>query len=579
MANKTISQLVSGSTPLSGSELIEIEQNGQSRKVPVRSIDHDVLKNAPDLDIDGISEDSRSPSGLVDVTESTISFVKGTRTFSISPASSSFSFYIKGRKFTKTTTQSVQISDDEGTHFIFFNADGDLVSSTTFAAVVVTDLAIVTMIYWDKDNQEDIYYSDERHGLVMDGVTHAYLHFCFGTAYQSGLDLANVNSDASGSLDTSAQFSVSAGIIWDEDFMVNTLPLDVGDNWPVYYKIGPNGYWRMNNSTTFPVITSGSGRLAYNNFNGTSWKLTEITDRNFVLCHVFATNDVSRFVIAVVGQNEYGTLVEASQAALDEIVDLTTAGMPFVEFTPVASFIFQTQNSFSNTPKAIVRANSNGDDYVDFRGLKGGPAARNAITNHGGLAGLSNDDHLQYMRVDGSRAFNSTVNGVTPSAADNLSTKRYVDDRYQVFHIRDEKASGTDGGTFTSGSWQTRTLNTVKTNEIIGASLSSNQITLPAGTYEIEAFSIGYRCELHKTRLRNISDSSDLLIGSSERSYTTGRTSSKSKLRGRFTIAASKTIELQHRCSSTYSTEGYGVACSFGVVEVYSDIIIRKINS
>ncbi len=42
----------------------------------------------------------------------------------------------------------------------------------------------------------------------------------------------------------------------------------------------------------------------------------------------------------------------------------------------------------------------------------------------------------------------------------------------EIFHVRDEQLQNTAGGTFTSGAWRTRTLNTVKTNTIGGASLS-----------------------------------------------------------------------------------------------------------
>ena len=49
--------------------------------------------------------------------------------------------------------------------------------------------------------------------------------------------------------------------------------------------------------------------------------------------------------------------------------------------------------------------------------------------------------------------------------------------------IRDEKASGTTGGTFTSGAWQTRDLNTEVVDTGNHASVATNQITLAAGTY------------------------------------------------------------------------------------------------
>ena len=41
------------------------------------------------------------------------------------------------------------------------------------------------------------------------------------------------------------------------------------------------------------------------------------------------------------------------------------------------------------------------------------------------------------------------------------------------------------GGSSTAGSWQTRPLNTTDYNDISGAYLSSNQIFLPAGRYEM----------------------------------------------------------------------------------------------
>jgi len=48
-------------------------------------------------------------------------------------------------------------------------------------------------------------------------------------------------------------------------------------------------------------------------------------------------------------------------------------------------------------------------------------------TDHGSLIGLSDDDHTQYSRADGSRAFSDVVDGVYPTDDDNLATKEYVD--------------------------------------------------------------------------------------------------------------------------------------------------------
>jgi len=143
----------------------------------------------------------------------------------------------------------------------------------------------------------------------------------------------------------------------------------------------------------------------------------------------------------------------------------------------------------------------------------------------------------------------------------------------QLLHVRDEKANNTDGGTFTSGAWRTRDLNTIKTNEITGASLSSNQITLPSGTYYIDAFAPVYNAARHQTALYNITDSAFQIIGTSE--YIIGSVN-KSFVKGRFTISAQKTFELQHQCTTTESGDGLGVKTNFSQVCVYSEVQIWR---
>ena len=146
-----------------------------------------------------------------------------------------------------------------------------------------------------------------------------------------------------------------------------------------------------------------------------------------------------------------------------------------------------------------------------------------------------------------------------------------------LLHIRDEKTAGTSGGTFTSGDWRTRTLNTSVTNEISGASLSSNQITLPTGTYFAIGFAPAHKCDGHKTRLRNITDSSDTLIGSAEFQTSATAVQTSSIITGRFTIASSKVFEFQHRCDNTNATYGFGVDIGYSVVEIYANIMIWKV--
>lgn len=49
------------------------------------------------------------------------------------------------------------------------------------------------------------------------------------------------------------------------------------------------------------------------------------------------------------------------------------------------------------------------------------------VQDHGGLTGLGDDDHTQYVLANGTRAFTGTVGGVTPTDGTHLTTKDYVD--------------------------------------------------------------------------------------------------------------------------------------------------------
>lgn len=147
----------------------------------------------------------------------------------------------------------------------------------------------------------------------------------------------------------------------------------------------------------------------------------------------------------------------------------------------------------------------------------------------------------------------------------------------QLLHVQDEQTSGTSGGTFSAGSFVKRTLNTVKTNEITSASLSSSVISLPAGTYHVRARAPANRVQEHQLRLRNTTDSTDLVLGSNALTNSgIGQMVTDSHLEGRFTLAGTKNVELQHRCGTTLVGSGFGTANGWGT-EIYAQVWIWKI--
>ena len=168
--------------------------------------------------------------------------------------------------------------------------------------------------------------------------------------------------------------------------------------------------------------------------------------------------------------------------------------------------------------------------------------------------------------VDGTTAVASEVNA-------NFDVVIRGDASFAIF--RDEKTQNTAGGTFTSGAWQTRTLNTTQVNNITGASLSSNQITLPAATYYISATGPVNEVSQNQMKLRNITDGTDELLGVNNYALT-GQNAGTAVLSGVITITGTKTFELQHRASVTRLNNGFGMACNF-TTEVYATITIMRL--
>ena len=340
-----------------------------------------------------IFEDTKEPTGFITRVDSTISFVDASRIFTIAPVTTSFSFYIKGEKFTKTTAQTLTIPNSIGNHYIYFDASGDLTSSQVFTTDIIESNAIVSIVYWNTETSKHTYFAEERHGITMDGATHGYLHTILGARYLSGLALENFTI-GDGNSDVDAQFTSDSGSIRDED-IIHTIASQT--QIPILYRQGQ--YWRKKTADAYPLIYSGSagytganGRPAYNEYTGGAWQLTEMSNTNFILMHFFGTNDVDNNVIGIVGTQQYNNITAARTGANSEISMLTD--LPLAEFVPIGSVIFQS-NNYSNAVKARVVQTDLGENYVDFRGTQVYTPAGQA-SDHGLLSGLSDDDHIQY---------------------------------------------------------------------------------------------------------------------------------------------------------------------------------------
>jgi hypothetical protein len=182
---------------------------------------------------------------------------------------------------------------------------------------------------------------------------------------------------------------------------------------------------------------------------------------------------------------------------------------------------------------------------------------------------------IQSLGITDGTIVNADINA---SAAIDASKLSGVQGKFesQLLHVRDEKGSSAHGGS-SQTSYTKRDLNTVMTNEITGASLGSSQITLPSGTYFIFASAPVWTSDRHTVKLRNTTDSTDTILGTSEYTDAANGVQSRSFVIGRFTISAQKVFEIQHRVQTASATLGFGVSKDMSETNVYTDVQIWKV--
>jgi hypothetical protein len=81
-------------------------------------------------------------------------------------------------------------------------------------------------------------------------------------------------------------------------------------------------------------------------------------------------------------------------------------------------------NLYFDTVADRLKISQNGGGFEDVAVASDIPSV---ITDHGALTGLGDDDHTQYSLADGTRDFTGVVVGITPTLDAHLATKGYVD--------------------------------------------------------------------------------------------------------------------------------------------------------
>ena len=146
----------------------------------------------------------------------------------------------------------------------------------------------------------------------------------------------------------------------------------------------------------------------------------------------------------------------------------------------------------------------------------------------------------------------------------------------QILIAEDQKPSGINGGAPSAASaWLPRDLNTLVLCTIPGASLASNQITLPPGRYAVQASAPVYDA-VHKARLYNVTAAAAVSTARGSSEFMPGH-QSRSLIGGYVDLTTVSVLRIEHWVSSA-TGGGWGQPASTGEPEVYSRIVVRKVG-
>ena len=132
----------------------------------------------------------------------------------------------------------------------------------------------------------------------------------------------------------------------------------------------------------------------------------------------------------------------------------------------------------------------------------------------------------------------------------------------KYIQLLDKRASGVNGGTPTTGSWNNRIINIIATDQTSKVTLSSNNFILPPGDYWIDVKAAFYRPYEVKLRLLNATANTVLLTGLN--AYIGNLDCMTiTCLSGFISVLENQSLAIQYRCNGAFAGFGLGVANGF----------------
>ena len=298
----------------------------------------------------------QDPTGFYDRTDCTISYDGATRTITLTPVGDYFTYFLRGKEYRVTSPVSLTHPDTTGIYFFYYDENNTLTLSTTiwqFSEVPIS------FVYYNSTKSDGI-VCEERHSAQRNTKWHQGQHNTIGTYYVSGLDIADYVQDPSSPVDDDNTYSISSGVLADEDIFGDLDGVADNGTYCNLYKTGASGTWTWD--TDVLPFKYGTN-IQYNEYTGASYVLTDVGNGDYVNYLVIGliSVDSDKSILIIPSINEYNSKDEAVNASIFEDYDF--AGLPFVEFDVLYKITYRVSNGYSSTGNCRI------ENVQDLRGL------------------------------------------------------------------------------------------------------------------------------------------------------------------------------------------------------------------
>jgi hypothetical protein len=340
-----------------------------------------------------------------------------------------------------------------------------------------------------------------------------------------------------------------------------------------------------NKTLTSPVLNTGvSGTAVLDEDNMASDSATQLATQQSI--KAYADTKLAQTVTTT------GDLIYSSSGATASRLGIGSVGQVLLVAGGIPTWGTNTSAPIAPTSKTTTYTATTSDETIlaDTSGGAWTLTLYSAASNAGRkltVKKTTSDTNALSIDADGSETIDTCTvkllqgeNQSITMISDGTNWKITDHPIPQTAYIKDIKTTGTAGGASTASTVQVRDLTTISGDASI-VTLSSNQFTLQAGEYAIEAYAPGFLVNRHQVFLYNTSDSTYDIDGQPTISGSTS-ISSISSLLGTITITAAKVYEIRHWTQSTQASNGLGVegdgTNNPQSAEVYTTVKITKLR-